>query len=150
MNLGSLTLLRLRGVHTNLAAALAIEISVLSNFTINHLWTFGDRHEARVSLWHHGLRFHLVSLGSGAIQLLVFVAMNMAWPFVLGDETAIAAHRMSAGSFTERWLWRPFVAPVEVGKLIYVSQLCGIGAALAWNYLLNFYWTWATRERRAA
>jgi putative flippase GtrA len=142
VNLGTLAVLRVLGVHTNLASALAIEVSILSNFTINHLWTFGDRRHAEMSLLRQGVKFHLVSLGGGIIQFVVFVAMNVAWLLLFGGQQAIDAYGAGAGSFAQRWLWHPFVEPPSVGKLVYLSQLFGIGAAMAWNYLLNFYWTW--------
>jgi putative flippase GtrA len=142
VNLGTLALLRLLQVHVNLASALAIEVSILSNFTINHLWTFGDRRHAQTSILRHGLRFHLVSLGGGLIQFVVFIAMNVAWLLLFGSDAEIAAYGAGSGSFSQRWLWHPFFQPPDVGKLVYVSQLAGIGAAMAWNYLANFYWTW--------
>jgi putative flippase GtrA len=150
VNLGTLALLRFLGVHTNLASALAIEVSILSNFAINHLWTFGDRRDEGGSVLRHGVRFHLVSLGGGAIQFLVFVAMNVAWLLAFGGAAAIAAYGAGAGSWTERWLWHAIVSPPDVGRLVYLSQILGIGAATVWNYLLNFYWTWASRPKPEA
>jgi len=143
VNLGTLAVLRRVGVHTNLASALAIEVSILSNFTINHLWTFSDRRDGQVSLLDHALRFHLVCLGGGIIQFAVFVTMNVGWLLLLGTPQEIAAYGADARSFTDRWLWHPFLEPPAVGALVYVSQLIGIGAATGWNYLVNFYWTWA-------
>jgi putative flippase GtrA len=32
---------------------------------------------------------------------------------------------------------------------VYVSKVLGIGAATFWDYLLNFYWTWAKRPEPA-
>ena len=146
VNLASFALMRLARVHVNLASAAAIEMSILSNFTINHLWTFQDRRAGGASVLHHGLRFHLVSLGGGLIQFVVFVAMNVAWLWVIGGTAALRAYGAGAGSFAQRWLWHPFVRPPEVGSLVYLSQVFGIGSATVWNYLLNFYWTWATPE----
>jgi putative flippase GtrA len=149
VNLGSFALLRMLRLHVNLASAAAIEISILSNFTINHLWTFGDRRERGSTLWRHGLRFHLVSLGGGLIQFVVFVALNVGWLWVREGTAGLRAYGEGTGSFAQRWLWHPFVQPPEVGQLVYLSQLCGIGAAMVWNYLLNFYWTWATPKAPA-
>jgi putative flippase GtrA len=143
VNLGTLALLRLMQVHTNLASALAIEVSILSNFAINHLWTFGDRRGAEVSLLRHGARFHLVSLGGGIIQFIIFVAMNVAWLLLFGGRQAIDAYAAGTSGFFERWVMHPVREAPDVGKLVYLSQLFGIGGAMAWNYLLNFYWTWA-------
>jgi putative flippase GtrA len=150
VNLGVLALLRRLGVHTNLASALAIECSIISNFAVNHRWTFGDRRgEAGASLLGQGLRFHLVSLGGGAIQFLIFVAMNVAWLRLFGSPAEVSAYGAGARSSAERWLWHALVEPPNVGNLVYVSQIAGIGAATVWNYLLNFYWTWAG-EREGA
>lgn len=146
VNLGTLALLRVLGVHTNLASAAAIEVSILSNFAINHLWTFGDRRKEGGSLLRHGVRFHIVSLGGGLIQFFVFVAMNVCWLLLFGDPAAIAAYGAGAESALERWVWHPFVNPPDVGNLVYLSQIAGIGTAMVWNYLLNFYWTWAIRR----
>jgi putative flippase GtrA len=149
VNMATFAVLRALRVHVNLASAVAIEVSILSNFTINHLWTFGDRRHGGDSLVAHGLRFHLVSLGGGLIQFVVFVALNVGWLWVLGGEAALRDYGAGAGSFAERWLWHPFVQPPEVGNLVYLSQLTGIGAATVWNYLLNFYWTWAAGRAAA-
>lgn len=146
VNLGTLALLRGMGVHTNLASAVAIELSILSNFLINHLWTFGDRRsEGGPSVGQHLLRFHLVSLGGGAIQFVLFVFLNVIWLRLFGTAAAIADYGAGAGSWSDHWIWHPFVQAPEVGKLIYLSQVAGIGAATVWNYLLNFYWTWAKK-----
>jgi putative flippase GtrA len=146
VNLGSLALLRRFGVHTNLASAIAIELSILSNFFINHLWTFGDRRsQGGPTLGQHLWRFHLVSLGGGAIQFVLFVGLNVIWLRLFGTREAIADYGAGAGTWSDHWIWHPFVEPPEVGKLIYLSQMIGIGAATVWNYLLNFYWTWAKK-----
>jgi putative flippase GtrA len=147
VNLGTLALLRSAAVHTNLASAIAIELSILSNFLINHLWTFGDRRDqASSSVGKHLWRFHLVSLGGGAIQFVLFIALNVVWLRVFGTDAAIAEYTAGAGSWTDHWIWHPFVQAPDVGKLVYLSQVAGIGAATVWNYLLNFYWTWAKKK----
>jgi putative flippase GtrA len=146
VNLATLALLRAAGVHTNLASAVAIEVSILSNFAVNHRWTFGDRRADAGSLLQSGLRFHLVSLGGGVIQFLIFVAMNVAWLVLMGSAAEVIAYGAGAHSAFERWVVHPVLEPPHVGRLIYLSQIVGIGAAMVWNYLLNFYWTWAARR----
>jgi putative flippase GtrA len=148
VNLGTLFLLRLLQVHTNLASAAAIEVSILSNFTINHLWTFGDRRHAEASLLRQGVKFHLVSLVGGLIQFGIFMSMNVAWLLLFGGRAAIEAYTAGTFGFVDRWLLHPIRQPPDVGQLVYLSQLAGIGGAMAWNYLLNFYWTWAERHHQ--
>ena len=145
VNLGCLAVLRKAGVHTNMASAIAIELSILSNFLINHLWTFGDRRGGGPSLLQHLWRFHLVSLFGGGIQFVIFVMLNVLWLRLFGTPAEIAGYAVGASGPWERWVWHPFVEPPEVGNWVYLSQLFGIGAATVWNYLLNFYWTWAKK-----
>jgi putative flippase GtrA len=147
VNLGSLALLKSVGLQINMAAALAIEISILSNFLINYAWTFRDKREDAASFLGQALRFHLVCLIGAGIQLLVFVIMNMVWLLTMFDIDAVTRYHMAADSWTERWLWRPFVEPPAVGDWVYVSQLMGIACGTFWNYLLNFYWTFAARHQ---
>lgn len=142
VNLGFLSLFKSMGVQINLASALAIEISLLSNFFINYAWTFRDRRHGDMSIVSQGLRFHLVSLVGAAIQFLVFVVMNMIWLLTMFDHDIRFHYHSAAASFAERWLWHPFVDPPDVHRWVYLSQLIGIGCGMFWNYLLNFYWTW--------
>jgi putative flippase GtrA len=147
VNLASLALFRALGAHINLASALAIELSLLSNFLVNHLWTFGDS-RAHTRLLTQALRFHLVCLGGAAIQFATFVVMNMVWLFLLHDAEVRHVYLSVASTWSERWLWRPFVAPPDVGNWVFLSQLFGIGCGMVWNYLLNFYWTWSVHKQR--
>lgn len=141
VNVAFLGLFTTLGVHTNVALALAIELSVLSNFTVNSLWTFTDRRELGGSLARQCGRFHLASLGGTLIQWTVFVIMNMAWFSFLLEPAAIDSSSGGAG-LAEHWLVRAVVHPPDVGILKYVSQGLGIGVGTLWNYLVNFHWTW--------
>lgn len=147
VNLASLALFRALGLQINLASALAIELSLLSNFLVNYLWTFGDS-RAHSSMLTQALQFHLVCLGGAAIQFTTFVVMNMVWLFLLHDAEARHAYLSVASTWSERWLWRPFASPPEVGNWVFLSQLFGIGCGMVWNYLLNFYWTWSVHKQR--
>jgi putative flippase GtrA len=130
-----LSLLLALEVHPNLASAAAIELSILSNFVLNDLWTFRDLRAQRTRLSRLG-RFHLVSLFGGLLQLATFVAMNALWAVVLLD---LSEPRNS--SWVQRWV----LESPPVGNWAYLSQICGIGVATLWNYLCNFYWTWGKR-----
>jgi putative flippase GtrA len=145
VNLAVLWLLRRAGVHTNLASAIAIEMSILSNFAINHVWTFGDRRGDGPSVGQHLLRFHLVSLVGGLIQFGIFVVLNVVWLRWFGSEAAIAQYVAAPGTWADHWIFHPLVEAPDVGNWVYLSQILGIGTATVWNYLLNFYWTWAKK-----
>ena len=145
VNLLCLRLLEGLGMQVNGASALAIEISLLSNFFINHAWTFRDRRDEAGGLLRQAWRFHLVCLVGAAVQFTCFVAMNVVWLHLVFEPAAAASYHAGAQSFVERWLWHPLLEPPDVGRWIYLSQLIGIAAGTAWNYLLNFYWTWGQR-----
>ena len=80
VNLGALAVLAdLFAIQVNVASALAIEISINTNFLINELWTFRDRREPGQGVLKRLFQFHLVSLVGAIIQWSVFIACNMAW-----------------------------------------------------------------------
>jgi putative flippase GtrA len=127
VNLGCLALLAdLVGLNQNLSAALAIEVSINTNFLVNELWTFRDRSARAGRLSRRWIKFHLVSAVGAALQWLTFVISNFALASVYDAE----------------WTLR---GGAEIGNWIYFSQLVGIGVATLWNFFANFYWTWRQR-----
>lgn len=67
VNMGLLFLLTVwGGLPYTLASLLAIESSILSNFLINLVWTWGDRRD-RGAFWSQIFRYHV---GSGATAFL--------------------------------------------------------------------------------
>lgn len=149
VNLSCLWLLKSLGVHINVASALAIEVSLLSNFFINHAWTFRDRRDDAGHIVLQGLRFHLVCLLGATVQFAIFVVMNTVWLYTVLEPGQAAAYHLDARSGIGRWSWHLLVDPPNVGNWVYLSQLLGIAGGTAWNYLLNFYWTWAEGKGRA-
>ena len=143
VNLGFLAIFAdLLDLHVNLASALAIEISILSNFFINELWTFRDRRDGSGTWWSRGLQFHVVSILGGIMQWSVFVTVNMFWMLLLYSPEHVSEYFSHGESFVDRFFVYPIVSPPEVGALKYISQLFGIGVATFWNFLMNFHWTW--------
>ena len=134
-------------IQVNVALALAIEISINSNFIINELWTFRDRRKSGGKL-RRWIKFHLVALIGGTIQWIVFIGCNLLLCIFLieNDNYFADAYQFS---FFEKYLIRPIIDPPEVGNWKYLSQLLGIGAATFWNYIVNLYWTWARKEEAA-
>jgi dolichol-phosphate mannosyltransferase len=98
--------------------AIAVEASILSNFFFNNEWTFGDKNAAaRVGFSARLIRYNLVSLVGMAIQLGSFRMITMLM--------------MNAMHLDKIGMWK------------YPAQLVGIAIAMAWNFLTNFFWTWA-------
>lgn len=100
------------------ASAAAIELSIIWNFLLNNAWTFRDKNEqAKAGFLQRMVTYNVVSLVGMAIQLGCFVGLNQVF--------------MQLMNLSEPGLWK------------YPSQLVGIGVAMAWNLLSNFYFTWA-------
>ncbi len=146
VNLGAFALFQYAGFRTTVASALAIEVSILSNFAFNELWTFGDRRDGPGGPLGRCLRFQLVSLVGAAIQWSVFVYCNVAWLALAGPPDALAIYFAGDASWFATYVVRPVVSPPATGVGAYVAQLCGIGVATGWNFLANFHWTWGNRE----
>lgn len=143
VNLGCLALLaEVMGMHPNLASAIAIELSIVSNFAINEAWTFRDR-RASSSLLGRALRFHLVSAVGGVVQWSVFVLGNAGLFLALWPASQVNSYfGAPASGNLERYLLRPIAAPPDVGAPKFLSQLAGIGVATFWNFFANLLWTW--------
>lgn len=146
VNLAVLALLAdLVGVQANLASAVAIAVSINTNFLVNELWTFRDRGGGTQGWGARWARFHVVSLVGAAIQWSVFVTANVGWLLIVGD--GAEQYFQGDGGWFATHVVRPIADPPDVGAFKYFSQMIGIGAATVWNYLANFYWTWAARDR---
>ena len=136
VNLSCLALFHNLGMQGNLASAAAIEVSILSNFVINDRWTF--QQQTQVNSWgQRALKFQMVSLVGGVIQWSCFVAMNFVWLY----------YGCAEESWTQFWHThqgvKAYIHAPTLHYYLYISQLVGVGVATLWNFMLNFYWTWA-------
>lgn len=124
VNLGALLLLsEVFGLGDNLSSALAIELSILSNFLLNNAWTFKDQNAGAASSFvKRALLYNGVSLVGLGIQLGCFISLN-----------ALVVR---------------FLDLSQPGAFKYLAQLAGIALAMGWNYLSNFHFTW--RQRKVA
>ena len=103
--------------------AFAIEISIIWNFFLNNAWTFQDRNQgAKKPLINRLLRYNLVSLVGMAIQMGTFAL---------------------AKTFIQQQL-----DIEDIGIWKYAATCLGIGVATIWNFLSNFYWTWAQAPKQ--
>ena len=78
VNLGTLALLVAIDVHQSLASALAIQVSILSNFVVHEWWTFRDRRHAS-HLWRRVLSFQGVSMVGAALQWVTFIIVCLVF-----------------------------------------------------------------------
>ena len=78
INLGILFLLvEFFTMNKDLASPIAIEISILSNFILNDLWTFGSIENKKVAgRWHRLVAFNIVSVGGAAINYGIFLMLT--------------------------------------------------------------------------
>ena len=146
VNLGVLAALRALDMRSSFASAWAIEVSILSNFIMNELWTFRDQRGGGTALARAG-RFQLVSLVGALMQWTVFLVGNLGCLWWLSGGTAVDAYFSAGESGLMGSLQHLIMDPPDVGNGIYLSQMVGIGVATVWNYLANFYWTWRGGEQ---
>ena len=150
VNLACLALLRMLGLSNNLASALAIEVSIISNFILNERWTFRERASQNTQRFHRAFKFQMVSLVGALAQWTVFIGSNILWVYLglcadpNADLWSNYAPLLSQGG------WQAIVlSPPQVGNWVYVSQLIGIAVATVWNFLANYYWTWKVDHEQA-
>ena len=75
VNMGLLFILtRFLSVRLEIASAIAIEVSILSNFFLNNLWTFKKR-DTHVPFWTRLFRYHLVTGLAGIVNYLVLLLL---------------------------------------------------------------------------
>ena len=143
VNLGAFYVLgHVLGLQRNLASAVAIEISILSNFALHDLWTFRDRKGQTGTVGARFLRFQGVSLVGLIVQLSTFIACNLAIFWLWFPPTEVEAYLGSDDGVLRRLL----VSPPPVGRLDILSQLGGIALGTLWNFLVNNFWTWKARD----
>lgn len=100
-------LTRLLGVSMEFASPVAIELSILSNFALNHRWTFKWRQTT--SSWRRKLlQFHLVSSVAAVVNysvLLGLVKMFGVWD-ITANLAGIAAGTVINYGMNSLWTWK--------------------------------------------
>src|SRR4030095_16721715 len=81
VNLGAFTFLLAMCMNRFVASPIAIEISILSNFLFNNIWTFRWRTVRDITAIK-GLKFNVVSILSLVISYGTFVALTLGFPDV--------------------------------------------------------------------
>jgi len=108
VNLGIYVLLtRILKVPIEFASLIAIEISILSNFILNNMWTF-KRRKTRAAFFRKLWRFHLVSGVAGLMNystLLLLVRVFSLWD-IFAYLTGIAAGILVNYFLNSVWTWK--------------------------------------------
>jgi dolichol-phosphate mannosyltransferase len=87
------------------ASALAVEVSIGTNFLGNNWWTFRQRDLSPLRF----LRFNLASLGGLAITTVIFTVLmqRFALPYMLADLVGIAVATVWNFAASIFWTWAP-------------------------------------------
>jgi dolichol-phosphate mannosyltransferase len=107
VNLG-LYLLLTRGllVFYLLSSAIAIEVSILSNFTLNNFWTFRGR--ASQTFLQRMIRFNLICIAGAIINITVLAVLHGRFGFsdVVSQLIGIGAATLWNYGLNITWTWR--------------------------------------------
>jgi dolichol-phosphate mannosyltransferase len=103
---------------------LSVEVSILTNFVLNDIWTFQDRRQQQ-SLFGRFWRFHLVSLVGFLLNVGIFALLN--WALVTTQFTLLGELTLFGKTHT-------------IDDLL--AACIGIGVAMVWNFVANLRITW--------
>ena len=113
----------------DIALLVSIEISIISNFILNDMWTFKDR-TGDGGFWKRMLKFHVVSVAGSLIQWGVARGL---YRLMLAYDITVLNGRTIFGHTIVNW-----------DDLLLVCV--GIGIAMFWNFFANLYWTWRKKD----
>lgn len=99
-----------------LASALAIELSIMSNFMLNNSFTFSRRAPVN-GLRKRFLRFHLVAGAAGLVNfsVLLLLAKGWGWWDILANLMGIACATVVNYVLNSRWTWKELASAEALG-----------------------------------
>ena len=106
-------------VYYLISAAISIETSILSNFTLNELWTFRDRRSKGFTrMLKRTVKYNLVSLGALAINLItLFILVEFFGVYyLLANLIGIFIAFLWNFSINTLWTWRLDKTKTKGGK----------------------------------
>jgi len=107
VNMGLLYILtRFFSIRLEIASPIAIEVSILSNFTLNNLWTFKKRN-THVTFWTRLFRYHLVTGLAGIVNYLVLLLLVNSFGLhdMLSNLIGILIGTIITYSLNSLWTW---------------------------------------------
>jgi dolichol-phosphate mannosyltransferase len=108
VNMGCFFVLtRYAGLKIEFASPIAIEISILSNFLLNNIWTF-RRRNTRVGLGSRIFRYHLVTGLAGLVNygILLLLAKVFGVHDLIANLIGIAVGTFINFFLNSLWTWR--------------------------------------------
>ena len=130
VNLLALFVFRECKVHASNASALAIQVSILSNFFVHEVWTFKDRRDRHVCESTHSVPRCLSCRCLDSVDRLSGVYARV----LRSQFWAVAFDGYLASHGTEWGILRLISGPPAIGRGIYLAQLAGIAVATGWNF----------------
>ena len=107
VNMGLLFILtRFLSVRLEIASLIAIEVSILSNFTLNNFWTFKKRN-THVPFWTRLFRYHLVTGLAGIVNYVVLLLLVNSFGLhdMLSNLIGILIGTIITYSLNSLWTW---------------------------------------------
>ena len=94
-------------INYRLSSPMAVELSILSNFLLNNLWTFRDASDT-MSLRTRLLRFHLTAAGGFVINYTVLVGLTelLGWHYLVSNLFGILGGFAWNYTLNVKWTWR--------------------------------------------
>ena len=109
VNLGLLWILtEIVGLFYLVSAAFSIETSILSNFTLNELWTFRDRARSTKGILKRVAKFNLICVGGLLINLAILAALTelLGIYYMISALFGIVAATLWNYVMSAMWTWR--------------------------------------------
>jgi dolichol-phosphate mannosyltransferase len=97
------------GLFYIISAAISYETSIITNFTLNDIWTFRDRRSPGMkSILYRGLKFNLVSIGGLGIHMAIlwFFTEVVGLFYLISAICAIAGAMLWNFTINTLWTWR--------------------------------------------
>lgn len=118
VNLGIyIFLTRVLGVALEVASPIAIEISIITNFLLNHYWTFNDR-TTETSFFHKLFRFHMAAGVAGVVNYAVFLLLLNVFNMhdILSNIIGICAGALFNYFLNSYWTWKKIEAGTDANE----------------------------------
>jgi len=110
VNMGLLIILtRMFGLLLEYASPIAIELSIISNFVLNNVWTFRAR-VIKTSLLKRFLRFHIVAISAGIVNYIILLSLHYGIRLmdIVANLIGIAAATIVNYVLNSRWTWKRY------------------------------------------